>query len=86
MQIQNVYYQTIKRPQTVTDETVKRYHFTLSIIQDELVKRGGKFLGGNEPGYADYMIWPWFERIMPFVDTYPTLKIEAPKFKVLVSC
>lgn len=35
-------------------------------LEAELNKRGTPFFGGKEPGMADYMIWPWIERIDMF--------------------
>ena len=29
----------------------------------ELSSRGTDFFAGDQPGWLDYMIWPWFERI-----------------------
>ena len=38
----------------------------LETFEDELQKRDTTFFGGSAPGYLDYMIWPWFERINIF--------------------
>lgn len=35
----------------------------LDIFEQELAKRGTSYFGGDKPGWVDYMIWPWFERI-----------------------
>ena len=35
----------------------------LKTFEEELASRGTKYLGGDEPCMADYMIWPYFERI-----------------------
>nr|CAD7256036.1 unnamed protein product [Timema shepardi] len=35
----------------------------LSLFQSELEKRGTTFLAGDSPGLADFIIWPWFERL-----------------------
>ena len=35
----------------------------LETFEEELKMRGTPYLGGNAPVMADYMIWPYFERI-----------------------
>ena len=35
----------------------------LESFEEELKTRGTSFLGGDQPCMADYMIWPYFERI-----------------------
>ena len=49
----------------------------------ELSSRGTDFFAGDQPGWLDYMIWLWLERI----DTYSVIfkvreaiKIEKKKF------
>ena len=32
-------------------------------FERELSSRGSAFFAGDQPGWLDYMIWPWFERI-----------------------
>eukprot|EP00099_Drosophila_melanogaster_P021106 NP_648234.1 glutathione S transferase O3 [Drosophila melanogaster] len=39
------------------------YWTALDIFEEELTKRGTPYFGGNKPGFVDYMIWPWFERL-----------------------
>nr|XP_016933416.1 pyrimidodiazepine synthase [Drosophila suzukii] len=39
------------------------YWVALDIFEKELTKRGTAFFGGDKPGFVDYMIWPWFERL-----------------------
>ncbi|XP_016978847.1 pyrimidodiazepine synthase [Drosophila rhopaloa] len=39
------------------------YWTALDIFEQELTKRGTSFFGGDKPGFVDYMIWPWFERL-----------------------
>ncbi|XP_017862249.1 PREDICTED: pyrimidodiazepine synthase [Drosophila arizonae] len=33
------------------------------IFDEELGKRGSAYFSGSKPGFVDYMIWPWFERL-----------------------
>ncbi|XP_062127370.1 pyrimidodiazepine synthase-like [Drosophila sulfurigaster albostrigata] len=33
------------------------------IFEEELAKRSTPYFGGEKPGFLDYMIWPWFERL-----------------------
>ncbi|XP_062133919.1 pyrimidodiazepine synthase-like [Drosophila sulfurigaster albostrigata] len=35
----------------------------LDIFENELGKRGTPYFSGEKPGFADYMIWPWLERL-----------------------
>ena len=32
-------------------------------MEEFLSKAGTPYYSGSKPGFADYMIWPWFERI-----------------------
>ncbi len=34
----------------------------LNAYEEELLKRGTKYFGGDNPNIFDYGIWPWFER------------------------
>lgn len=71
-------------PTTVTDEIFVAYFKALDFVQNELKNRGSKFLDGNQPGFADYMIWPWFERLFTVEDE--RLTMDEQKYKLLVSC
>jgi len=60
----------------------------LNIFELELSERGkeGFFSGNNVPGFLDYMIWPWFERLDAFGESYnkePGLQYPREKFPVL---
>lgn len=35
----------------------------LKAYEEELLKRGTKYFGGEQPNILDYAIWPWFERL-----------------------
>ena len=49
----------------------------LNIFELELSERGeeGFFSGNNVPGFLDYMIWPWIER----VETIPKFHSKLPE-------
>ncbi|XP_053606455.1 pyrimidodiazepine synthase [Plodia interpunctella] len=80
--IHGLFYRILRTPESVTNEHVEAYHKALKFIEDQIKARGNKFLGGSKPGYADYMVWPWFERIINS-DLDGRLKIDGQKFKVL---
>lgn len=71
-------------PESVTEDVVEAYHKALDFIQEQLKARGTKFLGGDLPGYVDYMIWPWFERVLVMQKDESKLRIEGEKYKSLV--
>lgn len=58
----SIYYEALwnKDNKTFTEyvQNLKPY---LERLQQELEKRG-KYFGGESPGMADYMLWPWVER------------------------
>ncbi|XP_075979218.1 uncharacterized protein LOC142978600 [Anticarsia gemmatalis] len=80
-QIHNVVYRTVKAPETITDELIVSYHKALAFIQSTIEERGTKYLDGEQPGYADYMLWPWFERIPSFPND--KIQIEESKYPIL---
>ena len=73
----------MRTPEAVTDEVLAAYHSILSQIEEELQSRG-TFLGGEQPGYVDYMIWPWLERIHAMKDFNEKVLIDPKKFLILV--
>ncbi|XP_063828246.1 pyrimidodiazepine synthase-like [Ostrinia nubilalis] len=82
--IHTLFFKLVKTPDKVNEHNVAAYRKVLDVIQEELVTRGSKFLYGNEPGYVDYMIWPWFERLQILAETNPTANIDAEKYKLLL--
>eukprot|EP00091_Calanus_sinicus_P012953 TRINITY_DN28909_c0_g1_i1.p1 TRINITY_DN28909_c0_g1~~TRINITY_DN28909_c0_g1_i1.p1 ORF type:complete len:133 (+),score=35.00 TRINITY_DN28909_c0_g1_i1:78-476(+) len=59
----------------------------LERFETELGQRKTAFFGGEDlPGYLDYMIWPWMERIEGFPLIFPgesRLAYESSKFLLL---
>nr|UEN71127.1 glutathione S transferase-O4 [Glyphodes pyloalis] len=83
--VQQIFYKSIRQPEAITDAMVSDYHKALLFLQDQLKSRGTKFLSGNEPGYVDYMIWPWFERILMLKGVNGRIPIEGEKFKLILT-
>ncbi|KAG7295981.1 hypothetical protein JYU34_021073 [Plutella xylostella] len=82
--IQGLFIKLIKFPETITEETVAAYHKALHFLQEQLQSRGSRFFGGDQPGFVDYMIWPWFERVLPYQKVESRVQIDAGKFKLLL--
>ncbi|XP_038223335.1 pyrimidodiazepine synthase-like isoform X2 [Zerene cesonia] len=80
--IHSLFFKII-RDTPVTDDALNSFINALTFIENELKKRGTTFLHGNEPGYADYMIWPWFERLPVAAEFDKILSIDEKKFPVL---
>ncbi|KAH8322036.1 hypothetical protein KR059_000873, partial [Drosophila kikkawai] len=61
----------------------------LDIFEQELTKRGTRFFGGDKPGFVDYMIWPWLERlpVIEYVlkDSYNFDEKRFPKVAQLIT-
>nr|QIC35745.1 glutathione S-transferase omega 2 [Ostrinia furnacalis] len=81
--VQVLMFKAFKFPDTITDDMVAAYNKALAFFQEQLQSRGTQFLAGSEPGFVDYMIWPWFERILCVQDMKP-LVIDANKYKLLL--
>ncbi|EDV96331.1 pyrimidodiazepine synthase [Drosophila grimshawi] len=47
----------------VSDGDINDFWKVADIFESELAKRGTPYFGGSKPGFVDYMIWPWFERL-----------------------
>lgn len=78
-------FRIIRSPNEITDEHLASYHNYLKFMEDQLTSAGTKFLGGDKPGFTDYMIWPWFERILSLSKKFELVKIDSTKFNTLVS-
>lgn len=82
--VQACLYKHILAPDSVTDEVIAAYNKALKFVEDQLKSRSTTFLDGNQPGYADYNIWPWLERLMILKDHFKLLDINAKSFPLLV--
>lgn len=80
-----MFLKSVKAPETITEDNVSAFYKALDFIQEKLKERGTQYLGGDEPGFVDYMIWPWFERLLVFKDENFPAKIDSAKYKLLVS-
>lgn len=83
-QIESLFIKQIKFPDSITEDNYTAYYNALEFVQGHLKSRGTKFIDGNEPGYADYMIWPFFERLRTF-DNNAKMRIDEKKYPLLVS-
>lgn len=78
--LHSLLFKMLRAPDSVNDDVIKSYFNALNFIQSQLQQRGTKFLDGEEPGYADYMIWPWLERL----STYDDKRIKINEQKLLL--
>ncbi|CAH0398811.1 unnamed protein product [Chilo suppressalis] len=75
--IHNLFVKLVKYPEYITEGNITAFHKSLDFIQYQLISRNTKFLHGCEPGYADYMIWPWFERLRAADDARVKIDVET---------
>ena len=62
-QVTSAYYKFFNKDGAVLDAASKEFRSKLLFIEEELVKRGTKFFGGEEkPMMLDFLIWPWMDR------------------------
>ncbi|GBP65918.1 Pyrimidodiazepine synthase [Eumeta japonica] len=81
--LHSVLIKLIRAPETIDEAVLEAYFKTWDLLQEELKKRGTSFLSGHEPGYVDYMIWPWTERLLAFQKKDERIKFDTPKYKLL---
>ena len=77
-----MYFKLIISPETITEDHIAAYFKSIDLIQSELKQRGTKFLDGDQPGFADYMIWPWFERLL--VINSDVGRLDEKNYKLVV--
>ncbi|VVD03201.1 unnamed protein product [Leptidea sinapis] len=73
----------LRSPETITTDVVNGYYNTLALLESELTMRGTLFLGGVQPGFIDYMIWPWLERIPSVVEIDTRIAIDNKRYPKL---
>ncbi|XP_026316778.1 pyrimidodiazepine synthase-like isoform X2 [Hyposmocoma kahamanoa] len=81
--VHTLFYKLIMNPESLTEDHMTAFHKALTFVEEQLKSRGTKFLDGAEPGYADYMIWPWFERLLAFKEKDDRATIDGQKYKLL---
>jgi len=61
-------------------EHAQKYRESLKFLEDVLTERGSKYFSGNDkPGFLDYMIWPWIERVGVFPKLFQEVSDIIPK-------
>ncbi|XP_062133916.1 pyrimidodiazepine synthase isoform X2 [Drosophila sulfurigaster albostrigata] len=57
-------------------DALQKFEAALDVFEEEIKKRGTPYFAGQQIGFVDYMLWPWFER-------FPALKITlADKYEL----
>ncbi|CAH3121477.1 unnamed protein product [Pocillopora meandrina] len=72
----SAFYKSIRGGDDAKEELYKQ----LAALEKELKERNTKFIGGSSPSMADYLIWPWLERLYLLTDHFKT---DLGKFPVL---
>ncbi|GBP19008.1 Pyrimidodiazepine synthase [Eumeta japonica] len=78
-----VLFKLVHAPATIDENVINAYFKALTYTQEQLKKRGTTFLSGNEPGYVDYMIWPWIEKMLAFQKVDARFKFDTPSYELL---
>lgn len=55
-------------------ELWKEFKEKVRAYEEELSARKTLFISGDKPGFADYMVWPFFPRVQAFATIFPELK------------
>ena len=71
--ISNYYKYFWKTNDEKTDAAIKK---VLQGMEQHINKIGGRFLMGERVGAADFLIWPWIERLEAFIETIGKLLLQ----------
>lgn len=55
-------------------ELWKEFKEKVRAYEEELSARKTLYISGDKPGFADYMVWPFFPRVQAFATIFPELK------------
>lgn len=69
----------------VIHELAKQLMNGLDVFEKELIKRKNMFFGGILPNIVDYMIWPWYERLLCFSMMSSVFELDEKRFEKTVS-
>lgn len=55
-------------------ELWKEFKEKVRAYEEELSAKKTLYISGDKPGFADYMVWPFFPRVQTFATIFPELK------------
>lgn len=75
--VSNYYKYYRKQNDEKTDAAVTKF---IQVMEQYITNSGNKFLMGEEVGAADFLVWPWFERLEALADFFGEFssKIHTP--------
>jgi glutathione S-transferase len=87
LQVLNQSYKLYREiPEEERAKTVENLLAGLTMIEEELAKRGTPFFHGQTVGTVDYYIWPWFERMFVLENHFKRVTFNwAENYPKLVS-
>ena len=56
----------------------------LQTVEQFITKNGGKFLMGEKVGAADYLLWPWMERLEAYTEILGTFSKKVCRVHLLI--
>ena len=79
-----LYYRSTTLSEAEKLESAVQMLDKLDFVEAELKKRGTIFFGGKQAMMVDYMIWPWFERIIAMPTFFEESRLTVDRFPKLV--